>query len=171
MSEDLRVTIELNPRERRLYDRLRARIVEPRVAARSGVRETRRVCGQLRLTGRDVIEGRQHDAEVALSSWPIELWDDHRGARFEYPQAPCSIPLGALVSRSHPRLGMAGRCLSASHRAHGALRVIGTALATGEAIGVAAALAADRGVGLMSVTPATIRDRIAALVGEPCVPQ
>ena len=30
--------------------------------------------------------------------WPIELWRDHRRARFEYPAGPCSMPLGALVS-------------------------------------------------------------------------
>ena len=98
------------------------------------------------LEREDVLAGRRRADEVALSSWPIELWEDHRRARFEHPAGPCSIPLGALVSRDHPRLGMAGRCLSASHEAHGALRVIGTALATGEAIGVAAAAAAASGV-------------------------
>jgi hypothetical protein len=108
-----------------------------------------------------VLEGRRRDDEVALSGWPIELWQDHRRARFEHPAAPCSVPLGALVSRSHPGLGAAGRCLSATHEAHGALRVIATALATGEAIGVAAALAADAGVALAAVEPARVRARIA----------
>ncbi len=38
MSEDT-VVIELNPRERRLYDRLRAQVVAPDPAARSGIRD------------------------------------------------------------------------------------------------------------------------------------
>jgi uncharacterized membrane protein YkvA (DUF1232 family) len=38
MEED-RVVIELNPKERRLYDRLRAQIVEPGPVARSGARD------------------------------------------------------------------------------------------------------------------------------------
>jgi hypothetical protein len=41
------------------------------------------------------------------------------------------------------------------------LRVIGTALATGEAIGVAAALAAGAGLALGDVEPARVRARIA----------
>ncbi len=121
--------------------------------ARIGIRETRRALGRVVLERDDVLEGRRRDDEVAVSSWPIELWEDHRRARFEHPEGPCSVPLGALVSRSHPNLGMAGRCLSASHEAHGALRVIGTALATGEAIGVAAALAADARSALADVAP------------------
>ena len=128
--------------------------------SRVGVRETRRVLGRVVLEREDVLAGRRRDDEVALSSWPIELWEDHRRARFEHPAAACSIPLGALVSRSHPGLGMAGRCLSASHEAHGALRVIGTALATGEAIGVAAANAAASGAALGEVDPAAVRARI-----------
>jgi hypothetical protein len=128
--------------------------------ARVGIRETRRVQGRVVLEREDVLEGRRRDDEVALSSWPIELWEDHRRARYEHPAGPCSVPLGALVSRSHPSLGAAGRCLSASHEAHGALRVIGTALATGEAAGVAAALAADAGVALADVEPARVRARI-----------
>ncbi len=39
MSGEERILIELNPRERRLYDRLRARVVKPEVAATSGVRD------------------------------------------------------------------------------------------------------------------------------------
>ena len=128
--------------------------------ARVGVRESRRIVGRVVLTREDVLEGRSHPDEVAVSTWPIELWEDHRRPRYEYPQRACSVPLGALVSRSHPMLGTAGRCLSATHEALGALRVIGTALATGEAIGVAAALAADTGTRLASVPPARVRRRI-----------
>jgi hypothetical protein len=129
--------------------------------ARVGIRETRRVRGRVMLGREDVLEGRRRDDEVALSSWPIEMWEDHRRARFEHPAAPCSIPLGALVARGTRNLGMAGRCVSASHEAHGALRVIGTALATGEAIGVAAALAAEAQKPLASIEPAAVRARIA----------
>jgi 2-polyprenyl-6-methoxyphenol hydroxylase-like FAD-dependent oxidoreductase len=133
----------------------RARLAEhPR---RLGVRETRRVRGIERVSADDVLAGRRRDDEVALSTWPIELWQDHRRPVFELPAGPCSVPLGALISRTHPRLGMAGRCLSATHEAHGALRVIGTALATGEAIGLAAALAADRRKALAEIAPSSVR--------------
>ncbi|HKC49791.1 MAG TPA: FAD-dependent oxidoreductase [Myxococcota bacterium] len=126
---------------------------------RLGVRETRRVQGLVRVTADDVLAGRRREDEVALSTWPIELWQDHRRPIFEQPAGACSIPLGALISRTHPRLGMAGRCLSATHEAHGALRVIGTALATGEAIGRAAALAADSGKALAEVAPSSVRSQ------------
>ncbi len=124
---------------------------------RMGVRETRRVAGRETVEAADILAGRREDDEVALSTWPIELWHDPGGARFSYPQAPSSVPLGALVSRTNARLGMAGRCLSASHEALGALRVIGTAMATGEAIGIAAAIASDRGVALTDVGPREVR--------------
>jgi hypothetical protein len=130
--------------------------------ARVGIRETRRVVGRVELTREDVLSARRWRDEVALGSWPIELWEDHRRPRYEYPQGPCGVPLGALVSRSHAMLGMAGRCLSASHEALGALRVIGTALATGEAIGVAAAIAARERTPLASVDPERVREQIAA---------
>jgi hypothetical protein len=130
--------------------------------ARVGIRETRRVVGRDELTREDVLEGHRHRDEVALGSWPIELWEDHRRPRYEYQHGPCSIPLGALVSRDAPMLGMAGRCLSATHDALGSLRVIGTALATGEAIGVAAAIAAHERSALGSVDPESVRERILA---------
>jgi hypothetical protein len=134
---------------------------------RVGVRETRRVASRDPVRAEDVRSGRRREDEVALSSWPIELWQDHRRAHFEHPLGPCSLPLGALVSRSHPRLAVAGRCLGADREALGALRVLGTALASGEAAGVAAALAADAGTPLARVAAERVRHHIlerAALV-------
>ena len=127
---------------------------------RIGIRETRRLRGRVVVSNDDVLAARRRDDEVAVSSWPIELWNDHRRAVFEHPSGASSIPLGALISATHPSLGMAGRCMSATHEALGALRVIGTALATGEAIGIAAAVAADRGTALTAVDPAEIRRTI-----------
>jgi hypothetical protein len=134
---------------------------------RVGIRETRRVRGRAVVATDDVVAGRRSDDEVAVSSWPIELWHDHHRAIFEHPSGPCSIPLGALISATHPSLGIAGRCISASHEALGALRVIGTALATGEAVGTAAAIAADRRCNLAGVTPAAVRATIRELAEAP----
>jgi uncharacterized membrane protein YkvA (DUF1232 family) len=39
MAPDEAITIELNPQERRLYDRLRTQVVKTRVGSRSGVRD------------------------------------------------------------------------------------------------------------------------------------
>lgn len=127
---------------------------------RIGVRETRRIAGAVRLEGVDIDEGRRREDEVAQSTWPIELWQDHRRATFRYPQGPASIPLGSLISRSHPHLLAAGRCVAASHDALGALRVLGTSMATGEAAGIAAALAVDRGLCPAAITPDEIRGMI-----------
>jgi hypothetical protein len=125
---------------------------------RIGLRETRRGVGREVVTEADVLAGRRRDDEVALSSWPVELWRDHRRATFAWPERASGVPLGALIARDHPRLGLAGRCLSATHEAHGALRVIGTALATGDAIGRAAAFAADADCALAAIAP----DRVAS---------
>ena len=122
-----------------------------------GVRESRHMAGQYVMTGDDVLSGAKFSDVIAQSTWPIELWQDHYHATFQYPEAACDIPLGALVSRTHQNLGMAGRCMSGSHEALGALRVLGTAMATGEAIGIAAANAVDQGIALADVSAETVK--------------
>ncbi|MGH7290441.1 MAG: FAD-dependent oxidoreductase, partial [Myxococcota bacterium] len=56
------------------------------------------------------------------------------------------IPLRCLMSRDTTNLFAAGRLADADRKAGASLRVMGTAFATGQAAGVAAALLADRGV-------------------------
>lgn len=49
----------------------------------------------------------------------------------------------SLHHRTVANLWSAGRCLASDHAAQASIRVIGTCLATGEAAGIAAALAPD----------------------------
>ncbi|MBL9179232.1 MAG: FAD-dependent oxidoreductase [Verrucomicrobiaceae bacterium] len=111
--------------------------------ARAGIRESRRWVGELVLTEEDMLESRCGDQAVANATWPLELRETARGPRLLYPREPkaCGIPLGCLRARDLRNVFIAGRCLSATHRAQAGIRVMGTALATGQAAGIAAASA------------------------------
>ena len=118
------------------------------VAPQVGVRESRRVIGRYELTRDDVLAGRKFDDAAARASWPIELWKEGcLGATYEYLEEgqTYDIPLRSLQARDIDNLFMAGRCMSATHEALGSARVIGTCLATGEAVGRAAARLAAGG--------------------------
>lgn len=115
-------------------------------APQVGVRESRRIVGRYTLTRDDVLAARTFEDAVARAAWPIELWHDGQlGATYEYLEdgRAYEIPLRCLRARDVPNLFMAGRCMSASHEALGSARVIGTCLATGDAVGRAAAAYAD----------------------------
>jgi 2-polyprenyl-6-methoxyphenol hydroxylase-like FAD-dependent oxidoreductase len=119
---------------------------------RAGIRESRRILGRYELTADDVRQGASFADAVAFSAWPIELREAHTGPKFRFPleNRPCGIPLRSLRARDIPSLFMAGRCISCSHEAQAAIRVIGTCLATGEAAGKAAAGVADKNGGIAS---------------------
>ena len=119
-----------------------ARAFLSHAATQIGVRESRRVVGQYQLTREDVLSGRRFDDGVARANWPIELWEEGRlGPTYEHLEDGRSydIPLRSLRARRTANLFVAGRCMSATHEALGSARVIGTCLAVGEAVGIAAA--------------------------------
>jgi hypothetical protein len=104
-------------------------------------REGRRISGEYTLTEHDVLNASKFDDGVVRNSWPIELWDKHKGTVYAYVKMGdyYEIPLRCLTVRDMPNLLCAGRCISVSHEALGSTRVMGTCIALGEQAGLAAA--------------------------------
>jgi FAD dependent oxidoreductase len=111
-----------------------------------GVRETRRIVGEYRLSTEDVLGARKFHDAIARGAYPVDIHDPAgSGTRLEYlpPGEAYDIPLRCLLPRGVEGLLVAGRCISGSHEAHSSYRVMPTAMATGQAAGVCAALAAQ----------------------------
>ena len=129
-----------------------------------GVRESRRVHGDYRLTRDDVLGGRRFADEIALCGAPIE--DHHAGGDTDWQYVGAAgvygIPYRSLVPLDVEGLLVAGRCFSATHDAHASARSMATCMAMGEAAGTAAVLAAAGGLTPRAVPVETLRERLAA---------
>src|SRR3546814_137815 len=113
-----------------------------------GVRETRRILGEYQMTAEDVLEARKFDDSVARGTYPVDIHNPAgRGTVLKRlpPGDWYEIPLRCLIPQGLDRLLVAGRCISGSHEAHSSYRVTPTAMATGQAAGVCAALSARSG--------------------------
>ena len=108
-----------------------------------GIRETRRVYGEYRLTREDVLSARKFGDSIAQCGAPIEDHHPGRNTRWEYIPAgdTYDIPYRCLLPLGIENLLIAGRCLSATHDAHASVRSMGQCMAMGQAAGTAAALA------------------------------
>ena len=142
------------------YERARLGALSTQV----GVRETRRVFGDARLTADDVLSARQFDDQIGLCGAPLEDHHDGDGTRWRYlPDGQVvGIPFGTLVARDAANLLVAGRCFSATHDAHASVRSMAQCMAMGQAAGTAAALAATRGVEVRDLAFGRLRAALAA---------
>ncbi|HEX8939026.1 MAG TPA: FAD-dependent oxidoreductase [Candidatus Limnocylindrales bacterium] len=117
------------------------------LGTRIGVRETRRVHGDYRLTREDVLAARRFDDEVGLCGAPIE--DHHAGSGTTWQYLPegevVGIPYRTLLVRDAANVLVAGRCFSATHDAHASVRSMAQCMAMGQAAGTAAAIACATG--------------------------
>ena len=129
----------------------------------TGVRETRRIVGDYRLTADDVLAARNFEDVVARGAYPVDIHNP-KGSGTVLKRLPegeaYDIPLRCLLPRGVDNLLVAGRCLSGSHEAHSSYRVMPIVMATGQAAGVAAALAARRGVSARAVPVTEVQDEL-----------
>ena len=111
-----------------------------------GIRETRRVYGEQRLTKQDCMSGIIPDDSVFLCGAPIE---DHRKGNdgdqetfWQYiPNSGVyGVPYGTLVPKGSQNTWVVGRCFSATHDAHASCRSMAQTMSMGQAAGQAALL-------------------------------
>ena len=127
-----------------------------------GVRETRRVYGDYRVTKSDVLEAKQFDDQVALCGAPIE--DHHSGDGTNWIYLPdgsaVGIPLRSLIVKDSINTMVIGRCFSASHDAHASIRSMAQCMAMGVAAGVAGSIALANRKEIREVTFSDMRTKI-----------
>ena len=113
-----------------------------------GVRETRRIVGEYQLNVEDVLGARKFDDAIARGAYPVDIHNP-KGSGTVLKRLPpgeaYDVPLRCLLPRNTERLIVAGRCISGTHEAHSSYRVMPIVMATGQAAGVCAALAARQG--------------------------
>jgi hypothetical protein len=113
-----------------------------------GTRESRHIDAIYQLTWKDVTDGKRPADAVALGAWGAE-WHDRATFTSTFAAPPngsaYEIPLRCLMSANTKNMFAAGRTADADRMAGASVRVMGTAFATGQAAGTAAAMLADTG--------------------------
>lgn len=129
-------------------------------APQIGVRVSRRIVGEYVFSAEDVAQGRKHPDAIAHGCYYVDIHTP--GGRVTHPTKPpegdwYDVPYRCLVPLEVEQLLVAGRCVSATLEGQGALRIMPTCFAMGQAAGVAAALAARSGVAPRAINAAEIQ--------------
>ena len=128
-----------------------------------GVRQTRFIEGEYKLTAEDAIEGQRFQDVVAISSAPII---HYYGYRRYLEHEGYDIPYRCLVPRKIDNLLIAGRCISSEQQPYESHRSMVPIMAIGQAAGVAAALCTREGVNPRRLDVTLLQDTLIAQGAE-----
>ncbi len=139
-----------------------------------GVRETRRITGDYVLCVDDFKKRAVFDDEIGRFGYPVDLHaptpDKEAAKKFEeefhslrYKAGETyGIPYRSLIPQKLTNALVAGRCVSADRHIQGSIRVMPGCYITGQAAGMAAAIAAESGKTVRQVDPKILRAALKA---------
>jgi len=160
--------------------------------AHVGLRESRQLVGEHRITGDDCVQAAKYDDSVARCGYWIDIHCPRglvEGGDVHLCSVNCKrkdcymlteyadqlpdelyppdgqwfdIPYRTLVPKEIDGLLVSGRCISADYQAMAAMRVMGPCMAIGEAAGTAAGMAAQGNVAPRGVDVDLLRSRLTA---------
>ena len=134
------------------------------VAPLLGVRETRRIRGDYRLTVQDLAEGNDFPDTIAFSAYGWDLPDPKRPSynpqRGGRKRRVTPVPYRTLLPRPVSNLIVAGRSISVERHVLGPLRVQAVCMGMGEAAGVAAELALNNGADFRGIDVHRLRSEL-----------
>lgn len=143
-----------------------------------GIRETRRILCDYKVTREDFVERRSFEDEICRNCYYIDVHNTKKDAEevksgsmevrqmfakhaVHYgPGESHGVPYRALTPVGLNNVLIAGRSISSDRMVNGSLRVMPVCLAMGEAVGMAAAMAADAGKDVRKVDVQALRAKL-----------
>jgi len=142
-----------------------------------GVRETRRIMGDYVLCVDDFHKRATFDDEIGRYAYPVDIHpsstdvsnfkafqEEFRALRYK-PGESYGVPYRTLIPRKLNNVLVAGRCISSDRYIQGSIRVMPGCYITGQAAGVAAAIAVDREVDTRQVPVTVLQARLKKIGG------
>ncbi len=121
-----------------------------------GIRESRRIIGDYRLTGEDFLCRAEFDDEIGRYAYPVDIHimkptkEAYDAFHKEYTNDMCyavgesyGIPYRILTPKRLSNVLVAGRCVSTDRQMQASIRVMPGCFITGQAVGIAASLCTD----------------------------
>lgn len=113
------------------------------VATQAGIRETRRIKGVHTMTAEEYMSGYRYEDSISRGAHPIDIHATKGSSQVtHFLEQAAYVPYRALIAPAYPNLLVAGRPISADRKAFASMRVQASCMGTGQAAGVAAAMAA-----------------------------
>ncbi len=130
-----------------------------------GVRESRMLIGDYVLTGKDLVDCTKFEDAIAAGNYDIDIHNPEGTgtSHYYFPQGQWyTIPYRSLTPKSADaeNLLVGGRCISADHEAQASIRIMPICCTTGEAAGIAAAIAAKENIAVQKVNIETLQTTI-----------
>ena len=133
------------------------------IANHIGVRESRKLKGVHILTSDELKSCYDFEDTIALGKYDIDIHNPTGTGTYIYKMKVGEyyrIPYRALLPKEYDNMLVAGRCLSADHEAHSAVRIMPICACMGEAAGVAVALAHNTNTNTHTVDVQTLRAKL-----------
>ena len=133
------------------------------IASHIGVRESRKLKGEYILTGDDIKKMVKFEDTIAVAAYDIDIHSPDGTGTTYYVFKDGNyyyIPYRSLLPKEYDNLMVAGRCLSADHVAHSAVRIMPTCACMGEAAGMAVALALESEKNAHTIDIDTLRQEL-----------
>lgn len=119
------------------------------IAAMLGVRESRRIIGDYKVTLEDFLAARDFEDSIGRGAMPAGAHTPDGETMYVYnldPGKSMTIPYRCMLPKGKDGLLVAGRCVSYEAPVANCIRCMPQCMAMGEAAGVAAAMAASEGI-------------------------
>ncbi|MCF7853707.1 MAG: FAD-dependent oxidoreductase [Candidatus Pacebacteria bacterium] len=144
-----------------------------------GIRETRRIMGDYVLTVEDYLARRDFPDEICRNAYNIDVHEsrdestdltklsipelkerNRKNIQAYGPGESFGVPYRCLIPANLDNVLVAGRCISSDRKTNGSVRIMACCLTTGEAAGIAAAMAAADAMNTRSVNTDELRNKL-----------